>query len=110
MRWAPPRLVAAALATGLVFRCASGPNPTEPAVHVTHDRAAVRNCVDLARVATDLEGDAAEKDLKQKTADLGGNVLLVYNERSGGAFYCATPPVEITMPAPFARTTPPGPH
>jgi hypothetical protein len=110
VRRAVPLLLAAALATGLALRCASGPNATEPEVHVTHDRGAVRNCVDLARVATDLEGDAAEKDLKAKTADLGGNVLLVYNERSGGAFYCATPPVEITIPAPVANTTPRRPY
>lgn len=110
MRRAPSLLLAAALATGLALRCASGPNATEPPVHVTHDRAAVRNCVDLARVATDLEGDAAEKDLKTKTADLGGNVLLVYNQRSGGAFYCETPPVEVTISAPDPRTTPRPPY
>ena len=110
MRRALPPFLAAAVATGLLLRCASGPNPNDPAVRLTHDRAAVRNCVDLARIATDLDGDAAEKDLKAKTADLGGNVLLVYNERSGGAFYCANPPAEVTIPAPVANTTPRRPY
>jgi hypothetical protein len=75
---------------------------------VTHDRSVVRPCVDLARVATDLEGDAAVTDMKKQTADLGGNVLLVYNARSGGAFSCATPLPQVTVPgaAPSRSPTP----
>jgi hypothetical protein len=106
MRRAAPRLLAAALATGLALRCASGSNPNEP-VRVTRDRSLVRNCVDLALVATDLDGDDGEKDMKKKTADLGGNVLLIYHEHSGGAFYCANPPAEVTIAGPKAPPPPP---
>ena len=63
-------------------------------VTVTHNRDKVRDCVDLARVTTDLEGEAGVTDLRQKTADLGGNCLLIFNDRSGGAFYCKTPPID----------------
>jgi hypothetical protein len=82
----------------LAIRCASNTKPHDPDVQVTHDRSVVRPCVDLARVTTDRDGEAAETDMKKQTADLGGNVLLVYNARSGGAFYCATPLPEVTMP------------
>jgi hypothetical protein len=83
------------LAAGI--RCAS--NPNEPDVRVTHDRSAVRNCVGISRVTTEREGEDAERDLKRQTADLGGNVLLLINERSGDAYYCATLPApEIPTP------------
>jgi hypothetical protein len=90
-------LLAAALAAALLGRCASGPN--EPEVRVTHDRSAVRSCVGLSRVTTESEGEAAEKDLKRQTAELGGNVLLLVTERSGDAYYCANAPQpEVTIP------------
>jgi hypothetical protein len=108
VRRALPLLLADAVATVLVLRCASSPG--DPDVRVVRDRSLVRNCVDLARVETNLEGDAGEKDMKAKTADLGGNVLLVYHEHSGGAFYCAKPPAEITIPAPGPNTTPRRPY
>ncbi|HKD18716.1 MAG TPA: hypothetical protein VKG23_12770 [Thermoanaerobaculia bacterium] len=38
--------------------------------------------------------------MKQQTADLGGNVLLVYNEHEGGAFYCKDPPPLYKTPGP----------
>ena len=100
------RLPAALALTGSVLAagCASNTKPPDREVQVTHDRSVVRPCVDLARVATDVDGDAAETDMKKQTADLGGNVLLMYNARSGGAFYCATPLPQVTMPgAPPSR-------
>ena len=90
-----------ALAAALESRCASSQDSSE--VRVTHNRSEVQSCIDLAQVRTDLdEVAAAEKDLKRQTADLGGNVLLIYNVHSGGAFYCAAlpPPIELITPAP----------
>jgi hypothetical protein len=63
-------------------------------VVVTRDRNKVRNCVDLARVTTELEDEAGVADLRRNTAELGGNCLLVYNSRSGGAFYCEDIPID----------------
>ena len=63
----------------------------------------VKSCVDLAQVRTDLENSAAEADLKRQTEELGGNVLLIYNVHSGGAFYCGQLKPEVTVPA-----SPPG--
>lgn len=100
------RRTAAVLLTAIAaIGCAS--NPNEPHVLVTHDRSVVRPCVGLSRVTTESEGEDAEKDLKRQTAELGGNVLLLVTERSGDAYYCANPPPEITIPAPYASTTPP---
>jgi hypothetical protein len=106
VRHAATRLVAlvvfAHLATG---GCAS--DKKDLPVRVTSDRAVVRPCIDLARVTTDLEGKGGEADLRQQTADLGGNVLLVYNSRSGGAFYCEKPPPpDVTVPAPHMKPAP----
>jgi hypothetical protein len=69
-------------------------------VRVTKDRAVVKPCVDLAKVKTDLDDQPGENNLKQQTADLGGNVLLVYNAHEGGAFYCKDLPPDIKVPAP----------
>lgn len=86
--------------------CSSQPSaPTAESVFVTHDRSKVRPCVDLAQVKTNEDGGQGEKDLRQQTADLGGNVLLVYNEHSGGAFYCERVPVDISISD--SRATPP---
>lgn len=100
MRRAALGLVGLALLVHLAAsRCAS--NKDHPTVQVTKDPAQVKPCIDLARVTTDLEGSAGASDLRQKTADLGGNVLLVYNSRSGGAFYCEKPlPPDLGMPLP----------
>ena len=68
---------------------------------MTHERSDVRSCVGLSRVTTERDGEAAEKDLKGQTAELGGNVLLLITERSGDAYYCANaPPPDVPVPAP----------
>lgn len=106
MRRATPLLLAFALAVALAVRCASNPRG-DPEVRVTHERSAVRECVDLAGVKSDLDDEAAEKDLKRQAGDLGGNVLLALNAHKGEAFYCATPPPpEIALPGPSLSPTP----
>jgi hypothetical protein len=78
-------------------------------VRVTKDPADVKSCVDLAKVKTSLNEQPAEEDLKIQTADLGGNVLLVYNVHEGGAFYCKHLPPDIKgsgVPGPRPSLTP----
>jgi len=84
----------------LALGCASQPPEDAAHVRVTKDKGDVRPCIDLARVKTNLKDEPAEDDLKQQTADLGGNVLLEYNEHEGGAFYCKDPPPLYKTPAP----------
>jgi hypothetical protein len=101
------RAVALAGAAILVLRCASKPPEDSTHVRVTTDRALVKPCIDLAKVKTNLDDQPGENDLKRQTADLGGNVLLVYNTHEGGAFYCGTPPLEVTISGvPGPSTTP----
>ena len=106
-------VVGGLVGAALVVRCATSPPPSEASVRVTRDRAAVKSCVDLAQVKTDLEDEAAaQESLKKQTADLGGNVLFLFNPHAGGAFYCSGPPpaqITIGMPGVDMRPTPPGP-
>ena len=109
------RRLAAAFAAGtlLALRCASQVPEDAAHVRVTKDPAVVKPCIDLAKVKTTLDDQAGENDLKQQTADLGGNVLLVYNARDGGAFYCKNVsstgimiPAQPGTPAPGATPRP----
>ena len=100
------RLSAVAL---LALRCASQPPDDAAHVRVTTDRGLVKPCVDLAKVKTDLDdqpGQPGEEDLKRQTAELGGNVLLVYNVHEGGAFYCKDLPPEIKVSGPSGVSVP----
>jgi len=101
--------LAAAAAALLASRCAS-PTPDDAAhVRVTKDRAFVKPCVDIAKVKTDIDdqsGQPGEEDLKRQTADLGGNVLLIYNAHEGGAFYCRDLPPDIQVSGPSGVPVP----
>ena len=79
-------LVAAALGPGA---CASGKKGGK-AVIVVYDQSAVRGCAFVGRVtqtATESEG-AGEGMLRQRTAEAGGNTLLIRPGGIGEAWDC----------------------
>jgi hypothetical protein len=91
----PDALVGFATSAAVAF----GACTSQTSVRTTRDRAVVRSCIDLAQVRTELENSAGETDLKRQTEELGGNVLLIYNVHTGGAFYCGQLPPDVPAPA-----------
>lgn len=81
-------LAGTALAEGA---CASGKNGGGKAVVVVTDFSAVRGCAFLARVTqTSIEntGDAPEGTMRLRTAEAGGNTLLIRPGGIGEAWDC----------------------
>src|SRR4029077_13846813 len=96
-------LAASALAPG---GCASGKKGT--AVVVVHNQGDVRGCAFLGRVTqTATENQpAGEGMLRQRTAEAGGNTLLIRPGGIGEAWNCAG---RFQAFAPDAHPTPPRP-